>query len=144
MLMCAMAVLGCHRPKSDESPPPTVKKEPQSLKQMISSKSVPNDIRQLALLYRTYSLDFNRPPASLAEFKAYIQRDARKLASQLDEGLYVVVWNVRDLSSNSLIAYESKPDEQGVRLVAMGDGDVQKKDNETFQRLLVAAKTEQR
>jgi hypothetical protein len=144
MLLCALVALGCHRPASDEPPPPSPKQGPPSLKQMIVSKSVPNDLSQLALFYREYSLDLNRPPASLAEFKTYIQRDARKLASQLDEGVYVVIWKVNDLSSNSLIAYESKPDEQGFRLVAMGDGAVQKKNNQEFLKLLATAKSELR
>jgi hypothetical protein len=85
-----------------------------------------NDLRQIAQVYIQYELDMGRPPANAQEFINYIQRDAAKIARAIQDGWYIVYWNVRPSqlpsgSSNTVLAYDTDTPSQG-GWVAMADG----------------------
>ena len=133
LLIVAACALGCSKSSKGESAPAQGQGGQGSLKRMITSKAVPNDLRQIAVFYRLYNTDFNRSPADLEEFKSYIRRDAAKLVESLDKGIYVVIWKVNDLSSNSVLAYEKEPDQEGKRYAVMGDASVRKMDEQELR-----------
>jgi hypothetical protein len=83
-----------------------------------------NDLRQLAQLYQAYSTEMGRPPDDQEAFLSYIQRDARAIAQDIREGKYVVIWKLRSLNSNTVLAYEKDVDLRGNQVVVMGDATV--------------------
>jgi hypothetical protein len=87
-------------------------------------QKIRNDLGQLAKLYQTYSIDVGRPPADQEAFIKYIQRDARHIAQDIQDGKYVVIWGVQSLSSNTVLAYEKDVDLRGNQVVVMGDATV--------------------
>lgn len=80
-----------------------------------------NDLRQIAIFYRTYEIELNHPPRDQKAFEAYIQKQAPQLASAIQKGYYVIVPNMK-LSANNIIAYQSKGMYAGMHWVAKGDG----------------------
>jgi hypothetical protein len=134
IVFMAAWILGCTKSSSGKAGPAPAQGGQVSLKRMITSKAVPNDLRQIAYFYRLYNTDFNRSPANLEEFKSYIQRDAGKLAESLDKGIYVVIWKVNDLSSNAVLAYENEPDQDGKRYVVKGDASVEKMNEQEWRK----------
>jgi hypothetical protein len=137
-LIALSIAAGCTKQPGGDSPQSTTPGQggQGSLKRMITGQAVPNDLRQIAMFYRLYNTDFNRSPATLEEFKTYIQRDAGKLTQALERGDYVVVWKVNDLSPNTVLAYEKEADGEGKRYLAMGDASVKKVDEHEFKRAL--------
>jgi hypothetical protein len=87
-------------------------------------QKIRNDLRQLALLYQTYTNEMGRPPADQETFISYIQRDARGIAQDIRDGKYVVIWGLPSLSSSTVLAYEKDVDLRGNQVVVMGDATV--------------------
>lgn len=107
-----------------------------SLRQKISRGGAMNELKQLGTFYVTFNIDRNRSPASLHEFGPYIERDANALYKAIQEGAYEVQWNVREMSGNSLLAYEKTPNEDGEHLAVMGDSSVKKLSEKDLQAAL--------
>lgn len=85
-----------------------------------------NDLKQIGLFYKQYELENSRPPANQQEFISYIQRDGRKIADEINKGIYLVYWNVGPNSlpagaSNTVLAYDVDVPMQG-GWVVMADG----------------------
>jgi hypothetical protein len=137
------AVLGCARETSAPAPvvarpggeavqqpgqPAQPGQEPRAplsqvgIKRVIDRPAVQNDLRQLALLYKTCEAEFGRVRSAEA-FKNYIKRDARNLYKALEDNVYVVVPSAR-ADSNTVVAYERAADGADQHIVAMGDGSV--------------------
>jgi hypothetical protein len=99
---------------------------PGSLRQKISRAGVLNELHQFGIFYRMYNIERNRSPRNLDDMKPYIERDAFRLYQAIKDGFYEVVWNVPELTSDALLAYQNTPDEDGNHQVVMGDGSVKK------------------
>ncbi len=108
-----------------------------SLKKAITRQAVPNDLRQIALSYQGYIDTFHKPPAKLEDLKADLQ-GAGKLYQAIEDGYYVVVWKVRQPSSNTILAYEKDADSDGMRFVVTGDNAVKKLNEQDFQAALAS------
>jgi hypothetical protein len=118
--------------------PPTGTPAPAqgNLRKFISRQGVHNEIRQLGLFYQQYNLNYGRPPANLEALESYMGQDDPKLIKAIKEGYYTVVWNIRNLSSNVVLAYETEQDDNGLRFVVMGDASVTKMSERDFQTAL--------
>jgi hypothetical protein len=104
------------------------------LKRVIDRPAVQNDLRQLALFYKTYEAEFGSVKSADA-LKNYIKRDAPKLYQALDEKVYVVVPNVR-AASGSVVAYEKTADAAQQHIVAMGDATISQMSTAELQAAL--------
>jgi hypothetical protein len=104
------------------------------LKRVIDRPAVQNDLRQLALFYKTCEAEFGKV-RSVEAFKGYIKRDAPKLVQALTDNVYVVVPNAR-AASGVVIAYEKTPDAAGQHIVAMGDGVITQMSTQQLQAAL--------
>jgi hypothetical protein len=136
-LMAALLV-GCSKGASPATPTaaPAGSAPGLSLKRTIQRSNVANDLQQLGLFYQTYNTDFGRSPAKLEDLKPSIERDMPKLYESIENGTYVVSWGVRNLASNLVLAYEKEPDNNGIHYVLMGDGSVQRMNDEQLQTAL--------
>ena len=103
---------------------------------MISRPGAANELREFGRFYVMYNTERNKSPSKLEDLKPYMERDAKTLLEAIKDGYYVVVWNVRELSSNTLLAYEKTPDGNGDHLVVMGDGSVSKLNDQQLQKSL--------
>jgi hypothetical protein len=63
--------------------------------------------------------------------------DANTIAA-FKEGTCVGVWNLRNLSSSTIVAYVKDPDSYGTRMVAMGDRSVQRLNQQQFDAAIKA------
>ena len=115
---------GC---STSENPKPAQDSEKPSLAaHVMRGKEIrknENTLRQIALFYQSFVNDNGKPPASLDDFKKYIQRDGREETKALDEGRIILVLNVNPGSQN-IVAYEKDVDINGSQAVAMGDATV--------------------
>jgi hypothetical protein len=94
------------------------------------------DINQLAnfsLAYFQARQLNNAPPSRLEELKDSL--DANTVAA-FQEGFYVAVWNVRDGSSDTVVAYVKDPDTSGTRIVATADGKARRMNQQEFDAAL--------
>ncbi len=82
-----------------------------------------NDLKQIGIFYKTMELDFNRPPATQKEFQDYIKKDAPQLSKWIDDGVYVIVPNVKP-SGKAILAYQNKEVKADAPWVVRGDGSV--------------------
>jgi hypothetical protein len=104
------------------------------VKRVIDRPAVQNDLRQLALFYKTCEADYGRVK-SVEEFKRYIKRDAPKLVQALEDKVYIVVPNVRG-GAGTIVAYEKTPDAAKQHIVAMGDGTISQMSTQQLQAAL--------
>jgi hypothetical protein len=82
-----------------------------------------NDLRQISLFYKTFEVEFGKPPQTLPDFLNYIKRDAPALHKALADGKYVLVLG-KKVGANQVLAYEKKPDSKGFHAVVRGDQSV--------------------
>jgi hypothetical protein len=89
------------------------------------------DINQLANFSLAYfqAKTLDMPPSRLEDLKGSL--DANTIAA-FQEGFYVAVWNVRDSSSNTVVAYVKDPDAYGTRIVATADGKATRMNQQEF------------
>jgi hypothetical protein len=144
LLLISALMIGCAK----TAPPPTKTQAPLSagqiardaapgsLRQKISRVGVFNELHELGIFYLMYNTENNRSPASLEEFKPYIQRDASKLYAAIQDGFYEVTWKATELNANTLLAYQKTPDEDGNHQALMGDGSVTKLTEDQVQKAL--------
>jgi hypothetical protein len=97
--------------------PPTAAAHVQRGKQLQRNK---NDMGQLATFYIQYELENNRAPASWQDLKTYIGNAAPNLVRLVDSGEVAIVPNVKP-ASDTVLAYETKPDLNGRQFAAYGD-----------------------
>jgi len=106
------------------------------LRERIARTKVPEELHNLALFYKMYLDEMNRAPSTSEEFRAYIERDAGKLAEAIKDKYYTVVCKIRDLRPGTVVAYEREADEEGTRWVVNGAAAAQKMDENEFQKAL--------
>jgi hypothetical protein len=90
---------------------------------------------ELARGYATFVADKNKAPKNLDELKAYGALTP-KAEKGIQEGKYVVIWNVNTMDSRVVIAYEKEGGDDGNPYVATADGAVNKMTPEQLQAAL--------
>jgi hypothetical protein len=154
---------GCNKPTSTEGgkPPSPISgpaggpsapddKGGQSLKgqALINSlsgerKGVAVDLQLLGLAYITFAEQNGKSPAKLEEVKRFYSTDNPKRLEQNLRDNIVIVWNAKNVMKPGmekvLVAYESKADQDGKRLVAKGNGELVLMGEAEFQEALKAA-----
>jgi hypothetical protein len=90
--------------------------------------------RELERIYEIYQLhvkNHQRPPAELSDLKQY-ERIHPSILRLLQEGKYIVVWNVNDKNSGTVLAYEKDAPTNGGWAV-MANGTVKRLNADAFQ-----------
>jgi hypothetical protein len=96
-----------------------------------------NDVREIARIYIAYELSFNKPPSKPEDlYDDLVKGGAGKMYSGIKNGTYVVVWNVRNPSSQNVLVYEKNADADGLRWVGRGDGSTEKMNEAQFKQAL--------
>ncbi len=96
------------------------------------------DLSQLSnfsLAYFQYHTLNNQGPSRLEDIRDSL--DANTIAS-FKEGDCVAVWNLRNLSSSTIVAYVKDPDSYGTRIVATGDGKARRMNQQEFDAAMKA------
>jgi hypothetical protein len=83
-----------------------------------------NDLRQIALLFKTFEVDMNHVPRSQDEFVDYIKKDAPNLVAKLKDGTFVLVFERTPGGENPIVAYEKTPDLNHRQIAARSDATV--------------------
>ncbi|HMC88978.1 MAG: hypothetical protein E6K70_05680 [Planctomycetota bacterium] len=90
------------------------------------------EFHNLALAYYEFVIANNRGPASVQDLRGGLT--PRMIEALKDDSVYVVIWNIRNPSSETIIAYVAEPDSYGTRMVAKGDGSVVRMTQEEFDK----------
>jgi hypothetical protein len=96
-------------------------------------------LHNVGQLLATYKTENNRSPGTLQEFLDYIKTEAHQEHESLMTG-YFVYKPTPDPTSQTVVVYEKDPDTSGQRLALMGDGSVQRLNEEQFKAAVPAAK----
>jgi hypothetical protein len=94
-----------------------------------------NQLRNFAQAYFQYQTLNGQGPARVEDIRDSL--DANTIAA-FNEGTCVGVWNLRNPSSATIVAYVKDPDSYGTRIVAMGDGSVQRMNRQAFDAAIKA------
>jgi hypothetical protein len=92
-----------------------------------------NELKNFALAYQQHALLNGQGPKGLDDLKGSVTSN---LTEAIKEGHCVVVWEVRNGGSNTVIAYVKEPDISGTRVVALGDGSARRMQDAEFQAAL--------
>jgi hypothetical protein len=149
VLLLTLSLAGCIRKAKESAEPARV--ENQNPLNPVGGQPAQSDIRrgaeiqvnrnelsQVAKYYLNYELENGKPPATQAEFVAYLRADRNfpeKMITPLEKGHIVLVPNVKP-TSNQVVAYEKHVfQKRNNRLVAFGDGRVEMMDDPAFQKI---------
>jgi hypothetical protein len=96
-----------------------------AVRKAVDREKAANDLHNIGLFYQQFADANGKPPANLQDFLGYIQRDSREIAQRLQDGWYVIYWNVNfanlpDGTSNTILAYEKETPTTG-GMVVMAD-----------------------
>lgn len=103
----------------------------QAARRTVDSSQLTN----FALAYFQFQTQNGQGPASVDDIKDSL--DANTIAA-FKEGTCVGIWNLRNLSSDTILAYVKDPDSYGTRMVAMGDRSVQRMTQQQFDAAMKA------
>lgn len=92
---------------------------------------VQNDMKQLVLAYCNYAAANGRGPSNVQQIGPYYENNAR-ITKAIESHQITVIWGLPALGPTTLVAYETKPDRIGNRLVAFSDGSVHTVADEEF------------
>jgi hypothetical protein len=90
------------------------------------------ELKHFALAYYEFVVANNRGPASVEDLRGALT--PKMIQALKDNSVYVVIWNIRNPSSETIIAYVAEPDSYGTRMVAKGDGSVVRMTQEEFDK----------
>jgi hypothetical protein len=108
----------------------------------IDLAKVKNDLRQIVLSYLNYMDSTGRPPAKADDLAPYLDNNQR-LIKLIKDGDIVVGWRstfgqMTEGTSNTILVYEKESDGQGMRVVAMADGEVKTLNEDDFAKAVKA------
>ncbi len=99
------------------------------------NQTMRNDFRNIGQFYQAYVAEHGSGPKNLEEFLAYIQRDAPAIVKRFRDSTYTLNPQAQ-MSSNSILVYETNAWTDGTRNVLMGDGSVQKMGEQQIRQAL--------
>jgi hypothetical protein len=132
LLGLTLSLSGC----TSEQPGPPQTRPKGGLKRIITNPASQNDVRQITQLYLAYETTFNKPPSKPEDLKEDLKGGAGKMYKAIEDGTYVVVWNIRNPSGQDVVVYEKDADDRGMRWVGRGDGSVKAMDETEFKQAL--------
>jgi hypothetical protein len=91
------------------------------------------ELKNFALAYYQFVAENGRGPASTDDLKGSLT--TKMIEGLKDNAVYVAIWNIRNPTGSSVIAYAAEPDSFGTRLVAKGDGSVTRMNQEEFDKV---------
>lgn len=124
-----------------QADPPEIKKKPPigGIGRVKERVVIENSLRQLGIAYKNFEVLQNRGPKDQKELGPYYQ-NVNDINEALNNKEITFIWGVsrRALSengtSNTVLAYETDGDLQGVRMVLFGDGSVNGLNEEDFKK----------
>jgi hypothetical protein len=87
-----------------------------------------------ALAYFQYFTENGKGPSRVQDLGNAIPGKSVEVFQ--DDGVYVVKWNLRNVTGSTIIAYVKEPDSYGTRLVAKGDGSVVRMNKNDFEQAI--------
>lgn len=128
------------QPVVQVSEPETKKKPPiTGIGRVKERVVIENSLRQLGIAYRNFEVEQNRGPKDQKELGPYYQ-NVNDINEALKNKDITFIWGVprRALTengdSNTVLAYETDADRQGMRMVLFGDGHVDGLNEEDFKK----------
>lgn len=94
-----------------------------------------NQLGNFSLAYFQYQTLNGQGPSRVEDIKDSL--DANTIAA-FKEGTCVAVWNLRNPSSSTIVAYVKDPDSYGTRVVATGDGKARRMTQQEFDAAMRA------
>jgi hypothetical protein len=94
-----------------------------------------NQLANFSLAYFQYQTLNGKGPSHVEDIKDSL--DANTIAA-FNEGHCVAVWGLRNLSSETIVAYVKNPDSYGTRVVATGDGKARRMNQQEFDAAMKA------
>jgi hypothetical protein len=160
-IVAALALPGCHKPvpattPATPAPPPQAQAQAQPpapppqlggappgkaqtrIREVMDRTRAMTQLRNIGQLLATYKTENNRYPGTLQELLDYIKNEARQEHQSLQTG-YFVYRPTPNPTTQTVVIYENEPDTSGMRLVVMGDGSVQRLNEEQFKAAVPAA-----
>jgi hypothetical protein len=104
----------------------------QNVRQAVKRAADTEDLKNFALAYFHYVTLNNRGPAGVQDIQDSLP--AKMVEALKDDSVYVVIWNIRNPTSETIVAYAAEPEASGQRLVAKGDGSVTRMSQEDFEK----------
>jgi hypothetical protein len=126
-------------PKPDPEPTP---KAPAStgVGRVRDRVEISNILKNLGIAYEQFEVEQNRGPKNPSELLTWLKANTGPMNDYLANKWITVIWSVKPSSgfpngsSNTILAYETDADRQGLRLVLRGDKSVDLMDEVTFQK----------
>lgn len=98
-------------------------------------QALKGDMNQLGQFYIQYATENGRGPMNWQEFKGYMGNDGARYAKHIESDKVAVNYGVQP-SSNTIVAYEKKPDLNGLQVVVFGDKRVESLTPEKLKQAL--------
>ena len=92
-------------------------------------------LKNFSLAYFQYQTLNGKGPSRIEDIKDSL--DANTITT-FKEGTCVAVWNLRNPSSSTIVAYVKDPDSYGTRIVATGDGAARRMNQQDFDAAMKA------
>jgi hypothetical protein len=132
----ALLLIGCQQQSTtQQAKAPSAKGAGvmQNVRQAVKRAADMEDLKNFALAYFQYAALNGRGPGGVRDISDSLPR--KMIGALHDDSVYVVIWNVRSTSTETVIAYAAEPDSYGKRLVARGDGSVTSMNQEEFEKV---------
>lgn len=94
-----------------------------------------NQLSNFSLAYFQYQTLNGHGPSRVEDITDSLDHNT---IAALKEGTCVAVWGLRNLSSETIVAYVKDPDSYGTRVVATGDGKARRMNREEFDAAMKA------
>jgi hypothetical protein len=92
------------------------------------------ELKNFALAYSLYFNSNGKGPSNVKDLGTDIP--GKNVEAFQDDSVYVVKWNLRNVSGSTIIAYVKEPDSFGTRMVAKGDGSVVRMNKNEFEQAM--------
>jgi hypothetical protein len=157
LLLAAAHLTGCHRKATPPAAPPAAPVAPAAgapgapadapaphlggagpgkaqtrVREVMDRVRAETQLRTIGQFLGIYKTELNRYPNTLQELLDYIKTDARQEHESLQTGYFVFAPS-QNPTSQTIVIYEKDPDTNGMRVVLMGDGSVQRLSEEQFK-----------
>jgi hypothetical protein len=132
----ALSLIGCQQQSTTQqakAPPAKGSGVVHDVRQAVKRAVDMEDLKNFALAYFQYAALNGRGPGGVKDISDSLPR--KMIGALHDDSVYVVIWNVRNPSTETVIAYAAEPDSYGKRLVARGDGSVTRMTEEEFEKV---------
>jgi hypothetical protein len=109
-----------------------------------NEQEIKNRLKNLGLAYHNYFNTNNKAPTSASDLAEYYGKDP-SITEALEKGWIVFYYKVtplqmREGTSNTILAYEAEPDRMGLRWILKADGSVEKLMPAEFEKMPRAGK----